>query len=245
MENRQQILEELRVVAPVLAEAGSNIPYMAPNGYFTSFPGVVMEYITQEAVLKNASAPTYEVPDGYFGNLPASILAAALKEGKPYMALEGELSEAAPLLNSLSKENIFAAPLGYFANADFVTAAIGGKSRGKVIGLPFARKWMQYAAAALVTGILVTGAFFYTDNQGYVGYERYSRLDVSSELHKVSAEDLSRYIDSHESLSAAITEPVAGAADESTDMVPVQSLSDEELKQYLQENSALQAAANH
>lgn len=236
MENRQQILEELNEITPFLAEIEVVNPYRVPTGYFNTLPDTVMDRIQIHEALQPASRNIYEVPAGYFEGLPAAIL-SRVQQSNIENEVWAELNEVAPLLNTISKQEIYAVPAGYFAQANFVSAALPQKTVGKVISLKIARKWMQYAAAAVVTGVLVTGAFLYTDNYPNFEYEKYSSIDVSSEINKASEEDMVSYLDNHEHFVIA-PETTAVAVEEFSDpSEPMEVLSDEELNEYLKENA--------
>jgi oligoribonuclease (3'-5' exoribonuclease) len=181
---------------------------------------------------------------GYFEGLPAAIL-AHVKNNAVTSEVQAELDEIAPLLNTISKQNIFTVPAGYFEKADFVSAIQSTKKQGKLVNMRFARRWTQYAAAAVMAGVLVTGAFMFTDTKGTAEYEKYSNIDVSSELNKVSEDELVNYLDSDEHYASVpdIALAEAGGAEETLDDAePVQVLSDDELSQYLKDNAEPSAA---
>jgi len=135
------------------------------------------------------------------------------------------------LLNTVSRAEVYTVPVGYFAGMDLSFSAKNVKKEGKVITLRIARKWMQYAAAAVMAGVLVTGAFLYTDTKNDLP-------DVSFELNKVSDIELVQYLDNPEHFVAA---PAATSLASEAELVEVknniQKVSDEELNQYLRENA--------
>ena len=235
MENRQHITEELRQTSPFLAGKEPVNPYTIPQGYFGMLPAIIMEKIRIEEVLKPGSANIYQVPAGYFEELPAAILTRVQQSTDTADERRAELEAIAPLLNTISKEEIYFVPDGYFTRIDFVAATRNEKIEGKVVSLKIARKWMQYATAAVIAGILVTSAFLFTDNNRYVEYEKYSRIDVSSELNKVSEEELVTYLDNQENfvIAHAISAPVSEEVTDENE--PIEVLNDEELSEYLKE----------
>lgn len=233
MENKQQIREELKEINPFLAGMEVVNPYTVPQGYFNTLPVMIMDMIQVGEVLKPASVNIYQVPAGYFERLPAAILSRV--HGMPINEVRDELEEIAPLLNTISKQEIYSVPDGYFAQANFVGA--GEKKQGKVISLKKARNWMQYAAAAVVAGILVTGAFLYTGHNPNFEYEKYSSIDVSSEINKASEEDMVTYLDNHEHFVIAHETTAAVLEDITDETESIEVLSDEELSDYLKENA--------
>ena len=164
----------------------------------------------------------FSVPVGYFEKLPASIISRiALGQTE----VEEELSET-PLLRSIPKTQVYSTPQGYFDQA----VKIRGLSEhmpAKVTGLTKYRRLIQYAAAAVLGGLLVTGAFMFTDSKDYI------RTNGTVEPQQISS-------------------PAAGAAtvdDGVSEKEPnatvqklpfakkVELLSDDELQNYLEENA--------
>ncbi len=237
MENRQEISAELKEISPLLAEMAPVNPYALPAGYFIELPSAIIEKIRIEAVLQGASGHAYQAPEGYFEGLAGNILAKIQQQPGAASEVRAELEAVAPFLNTLGKQTLYTVPQGYFEQADFATTARNKQKEGGIFNLKMAGRWMQYAAAALVAGVLVTGAFLYSDKNEYAEYEKYTHLDIPAELNKVSEEDLGKYLDNHEHFVTApeITAPAAQeVADENE---PIQALSDEELGQYLKQNA--------
>lgn len=233
MQTRKEISEELQEISPVLATIPVERTYQVPDGFFVSFPDEVMERIRLNSLLDKASAPSYLVPDGYFESLPANILARINNQ-----SIREELSETAPLLSTLSRTEVYTVPDTYFDKIDFIPGTRKAVAEGKVITLRIARKWMQYAAAAVVTGILVTGAFLFTDdNANYAETEKIEKADVSSSLDKVTEQELENYLENHEHLLATQVITLPASEEDLKDVKNnIREVSDEELNQYLNEN---------
>lgn len=240
MNNRIHITEELSPIAPLVAEIGLTELYTVPGGYFASFADAVAERIRIEALLNQASVPVYEVPDGYFEQLPGTILAAIQSSTE----IKSELEEIAPLLSTIGKENVYEIPADYFVQADLARHARREQPAGaKRVSLRIARRWMQYAAAAVFAGVLITGAFLFTDNPANIEEGKYQSIDLSSELDKVSEADLLKYLDNPEHVAAApATVQLASEADMAEVKNHLQNVSDEELKQYVTENAEVYEA---
>jgi major membrane immunogen (membrane-anchored lipoprotein) len=77
MENRNNILNELREISPVVAGIGHQIPYSVPAGYFEGFADQLLQLVKADQantpVLPKADHP-YQVPQGYFEGLADNIL---------------------------------------------------------------------------------------------------------------------------------------------------------------------------
>ena len=238
MDNRQHILTELEAISPFMADLAPVNPYTVPAGYFTALPAAVMEKIGLELALEGGSVNSYQVPEGYFEGLAGDILSKIQISQVPVNEVSAELAEIAPFLNTIPKQQVYTVPAGYFSKADFVTAASNNKKEAKIITLKFARKWMQYAAAAVMAGILVTGAFLFTDTNK-PAHEKYDQVDVPAELNKVSEAELVTYLDNPEHSVAINAGPAIPYGSQALTEVKntIQLVSDEELDQYLKENS--------
>jgi len=231
MEHRQEILQELRDISPLIADSQQVNPFTVPQGYFDGLAGSILEKMRIDTLLSNASANTYGIPAGYFERLAGNIL-SKIQSGSN--EIRTELEEVAPLLNTISKQEIYSVPAGYFAQTNFAKVA----RYGKVITLRVARKWTQYAAAAVMAGVLVTGAFIFTDNRTNLDNEQYQRMDVTSELNKVSDDELVKYVNNPEHAIAAPATTQLASEEELVDVKNnIQQVSDDELKQYLKENA--------
>jgi hypothetical protein len=232
MENKQQIEQELQEIGVTIAGARLINPYRVPAGYFSTLPETVLAELRNDAFLQNANTGTYAVPSGYFEGLAANIL-DKIKTVDQLNEVRAELDEVAPLLNTISRQEIYSLPAGYFANVDF--AAKATQKEGKVITLRIARKWMQYAAAAVMAGILVSGAFMFTNDRSGLGDVENG---VSSEFNKVSEADLVKYLDNPEHFVAAPAATSLASEAELADVkTNIKNLSDDELNQYLKENA--------
>lgn len=222
MNTKQEILDELKLVSPGLAETAVPCPYKVPTGYFDTVPELIMSRLEQEAHLPVMPAIAYSVPDGYFESLTGNILEKIRKQDTAYNEVQAELQELAPLLNTIPRSAVYSVPSGYFDTVSFVPPA----KPAKLINLSVARKWTQYAAAAAVIGIFVLGGFLYTGRNN-TDYNTYSRMDVPTELNNVSETDLSAYLSNPE---AQEMDAVAEINNN------INSMSDEDLDQYLSEN---------
>lgn len=232
MENRKHIEQELQEIGVNIAHIPLLNPYRVPAGYFDGLAATVLAEVNKEGFVAGDAAPTYQVPQGYFEGLAANIL-GRIKTGENLSEAGAELQELAPLLNTISREEVYKVPAGYFAGANFTEKAI--PKEGKVINFRIARKWMQYAAAAVMAGILVSGAFMFTNDKPAV---EISTDRVSSEFNTVSEADLATYLDNPEHFIAApAATSLATEAELAEVKTNIQNLSDEELNQYLKENT--------
>jgi hypothetical protein len=77
MENRNNILNELREISPVVADIGHQVPYTVPAGYFEGLADRLLLLVKADQantpVLPKTDHP-YQVPQGYFEGLANTIL---------------------------------------------------------------------------------------------------------------------------------------------------------------------------
>ncbi len=178
------------------------------------------------------------VPEGYFEGLADAILLRIRSAND----INAELETVAPLLSTISREQVYTVPAGYFNEAKFgvqdraVDIAGTGAKRFQ---LKLSGKWLQYAAAAVFAGVLVTGAFLFTEHKKTVkvDYEQYSHVDIPSALDKISDEDLEKYLNTRDHQAAVRKEPSPLTMELPEVKANVHLLSDEELTDYLNENT--------
>jgi hypothetical protein len=179
-----------------------------------------MDFLDQ--IKQGASGPN-NMPEGFFTQFPEKMMER--------VRWEEELNAIAPLLADISRKPVYAVPEGYFEQFKVEP----NEEKTKVLRMPVWRKIISYAAAAAVAGVLVTGAFLYTDTKPAESFDvaYYSKVDVQAALNKLPEEALQQYLN---------TNAVGGAGHEMNAeiMAPeasndVEDVSDEELMNYLNE----------
>jgi len=222
MHKSETILGELKEVAPILITLNENV-YTLPDGYLNGFLAALMVNISLQS-LRAESTSTYQVPDGYFENFSVSIIEKLVQEN--HSCVE-ELAEIAPLLNSISKKEVYSVPEGFFNDVAIGIPSVK-KMPGKLISLGIAPRLFSYAAAAVIAIVLVTGAVFYPANS--------HSLDLSKELNKVSDTELNNYLETAHAISF-LEEPTNLSQEVPNIQENLKSLNDQELQQYLDENA--------
>ncbi len=120
METRNDILNELKAIAPRLASIEKKNLYEAPEGYFERFRSDILEQVKMNPVqselknvapsLLNIEKKTAAIPDGYFNTFSADLLKKIRSN-----ETATELSAIAPTLAQLEKVNTQQVPANYFA----------------------------------------------------------------------------------------------------------------------------------
>ncbi|MEO7982608.1 MAG: hypothetical protein ABI688_00875 [Bacteroidota bacterium] len=173
MKEKDNILKELSELNSVLATTTLQDTYTVPAGYFDGLAAAILSRIKAlEAVntadelshlspaLSNLSKQMpYAVPQGYFEELAGKAIKLTAVTND-FQTSKEELAGLSPLLSGLKKEMPFAVPQGYFESLAGKIAIEENKPAAKVISMT-GRKWLRYAAAAVVTGILVMSGFMF------------------------------------------------------------------------------------
>jgi hypothetical protein len=163
MTSNNNIQEELRTIAPVVANLSKNNPYEIPVGYFNTLAGdIVAAMVSAETDLIKTGEQVFTVPVGYFDGLATNIF-NKINLHAHNTEIKQELRTVAPLLTTISNANLYTAPGGYF---DAISFAISGEdNQTKVVSLGRnINKWVSYAAAASVLFILSTTSYFFVNH---------------------------------------------------------------------------------
>ena len=179
------------------------------------------------------TAMPFSVDTQYFQNLPDILVEQAqfaenqVIANSPYQVPPNYFDGlSTQLLNRIAAETTVEAPIQ--------------KATAKVVGFNQVKRWMSYAAAAILAGILITNAFLFTDKPNYSEYEKYSNLDIPSTLNLVSDADLTNYIQSN-SHANGIEEMVISENEALLNLSEnIDLLSNENLDAYLEENKFLE-----
>ncbi len=222
MENRIDILKELRALSPVIAGMEKVNVFAVPEGYFASLSADILASLKEEdnsLINSFSTQKAAQVPPGYFDTLADTVL-AKIKAQQNETAAE-ELRILSPMLYSIQNENVFEVPAGYFASlADTLVDKVRPQQT-KVVEMYRRRtSFMKYAVAAAFTGIMLLGVVKYTGHSSEVVAQVLPEYvtnglkphNVDAELSKVSDADIIKYLQSNGSdVNAAL---VANSVDE-------------------------------
>lgn len=188
--------------------------------------------ILQELKELNASLPhqpgnIYQVPAGYFDGLADQVI-ARIKAMEVADSNE-ELELLSPFLNNISRKMPYQIPQGYFENINTVVGR-ENKKPAKLVVLNPRRTWLRYAAAAIVTGLIVVLTGYYFRGHKDEGMRVMAKLtrDVKK-MNETQKENLLNFIDA----GTSGNEVAQVAPDNKTTIkILIQGVSEEELKDF-------------
>lgn len=110
METRNDILNELIAISPLIAGIRKVNIFSVPEGYFNSISETVLVCIQEGIDHTPIIDQSVGIPEGYFDHLAASIL-DKIKAGETASA---EISHLSPLLHAIQNIKVLEVPGGYF-----------------------------------------------------------------------------------------------------------------------------------
>lgn len=182
----------------------------------------IMDFLEQ---INEGTRMPNRVPGDYFEQFSKKMLERVL--------WEEELKIIAPTLLDISRNPVYFVPEGYFKQ--FVVEPTQ-KVTVKVIKMPGWRKMVSYAAAAAMAGVLVTGAFLYTDNKSpdYFDMGAYNAINISAEINKLPEEAIHQYLNNN--VIGGAGHELNNEQVEVTPVGTVENIADEELLNYVNES---------
>ncbi len=177
MKRNPEIGQELLGLSPAVANLSARMPFHVPEGYFELFPGRMLDLLKAEHELdaetvndtvfesKPVISGPFRVPNGYFEGLSGNIL-AKIRENEEE-TVKSELDSISPLLAGIERINPFTVPAGYFENLDIPSSIIPAQNQpARVISMGGRKKWLNYAAAAVITAFLAGAIYLYSSMSG-------------------------------------------------------------------------------
>jgi hypothetical protein len=168
-----------------------------PFGYFDNLEGKISLYslLNQQERKYSFVKEKAGIPSGYFENLPETILSKVRDE---------ESGENFTLLSSLKNNNVFQVPEGYFENlSDMILSSVQPAKKAKVISMT-GRKWMKYAVAALIAGVMLLSSLYLfnlsgQNNSPYLAAARQYQTSAQIEAGIASLKDdeIVVYLETH------------------------------------------------
>ncbi len=216
MENRNDILNELKELSATLAAMEKVNVFTVPQGYFEYLAADIFMGIETETGSVKTASPVGDVPAGYFDGLAGSILAKIKKQQTEDAATE--IRALSPMLYSIQNEQVYQVPPGYFEGlSETVLNTVNPQI--KVISMKRrTTTFFKYAVAAAFTGVMALGVFKFTGNTNekielpaYVT-DGLKMQDVDQELAKISDADIVKFLEANG--TDVKTAMVAGSIDE-------------------------------
>jgi len=164
----------------------------------------------------------YQVPENYFNNFAEIVLALAKNNHNNTNKITEELSQIAPTLNTISKKQVYSVPENYFNDSNNIVSNIKNKPTTKIINL---RRWVVYAAAAILTGFTVVGVINFLQPT--------NNVNIQSAIANISDDELDDFLNTNKSATYA-------AVNENEDIADLfQSTTTDEMVFYLDEVSKI------
>lgn len=210
-----QILNELKAISPLIAALEKVNVFSVPERYFINLSNQILERINTQPhfVIATSENHTLKVPEGYFENLADNIL----HKIKNIEAKDSgdELKQLSPVLYAVQKENVLKVPENYFKNLPgdiLIKAKL--KQQPKVVVMKKRSSVWNYAAAAILTGIIAISALWISNksSQQSVGmqvtetalipvnyfqevHQYKNEKQINEGISKLSAEDIIKYLE--------------------------------------------------
>jgi len=112
METKNDLLNELESLSPLIAAMDKVNVFTVPPGYFDSLSYTVLACVNEEQnpTTNNLAVIHSTIPEGYFDQLAASIL----DKIKTEQTAKEEIETLSPILSGLQYKKVFEVPTGYF-----------------------------------------------------------------------------------------------------------------------------------
>lgn len=248
MTQRDNILQELGELQSKLADHTPENIYSVPTGYFDGLAEQVLRRIraldAENAVdelaclspllSKLSKDMPYTVPAGYFEEIETSLISFVSTGSQ---SAKEELETLSPLLSGLKKEMPYSVPAGYFENLGEKRAS----NKTKVVSLG-SRKWIRFAAAAVVTGIITTITFLFigsSDDKGPGASIAKFEKKLTKDIKKTSDKELNEFIQQFSDAGLVTEETAYNVPDiEVKDLL--KDVSENELKNFLEETAEIE-----
>ncbi|MEX6690802.1 hypothetical protein QTN47_25060 [Danxiaibacter flavus] len=232
MEDRKNIQEELREIAPLLQNTPKTNVFRVPGGYFTELPSLISEK-THTLQFSNTRVP-YAAPHGYFDDLPGIIMKKIAETSA--VSSEEELSEIAPTLVTIGRKNVFSVPDNFFSALDITPYNKDvDEPQARIVPLK-RRNWYTYASAAIISGLILLGGFAWLkDNNYHHQFNKVKNTDMQAAVSTISDAEISHFLD-HQ-----VVMPEQGAASMEEFHEPdvnevINNMSNQEIMEYLDNN---------
>jgi hypothetical protein len=234
MNNRTTIQDELKELSSQLPmEKGAEL-YTVPQGYFENFSASMLQKLGLENTPTSveelehlspmlAGIPKkmpFTVPEGYFNNTTEGLNEWVKDEETPQFAKVG-------------KQMPYTVPAGYFENLAETLLKKVSPREARVIPISSSRKWMRYAVAAMVAGIITISSVLYFGKDRSVDPMADSYSWLEKNLKNVPDNELDEFLSITYISNNAIAKTETGYQTEVRKLV--KDIPDKELDKFLEE----------
>jgi len=216
------VTDELNAISPLLAGLSKKNPYSIPAGYFQELPSGIIE-----------GAKAIDAVNEEIGL-------------EKFTALDPDLSFSG--LDNIRRINVYAVPDLYFNEfPEKMQSRVGRKEPAKLVSMGFSRKLFRYAAAAVVSGLLLAGALFYMTGKSSPNITlaaNQQAKDSVTGINKVSETEMVNYLKYEPSSVPDVTFASTGDMTSDDLLEMLSDVSDESLQHYLAQYSDAKAFVN-
>lgn len=212
--------------------------FTIPAGYFENLADDILSKVNLPL---SATVPLSAPPANYFEGFADSVL-SKIKNNTPVQVVnevQEELKEMDPFLASLAKTNVYTVPDNYFETLHFAPPVV--KKVAPVKRIFLSSPWFSSAAAAVVTGIIATSIFFYSNGGDTLQPQSGTSYSYSQKLSQIPDSQISDYLSSapHDfDVLPASQEGAKTMDSESIYKALLNNVSDNEIQNYLNENES-------
>ena len=251
----EQVLQRIRKLEvengfeelfPVLDTVSAKMLFAVPAGYFDGLADQVLNRVktleTENASreINNLSSllasiskeMPFTVPAGYFDGIADTMIEMVAAGNQ---TPEEELERLSPLLSGLKKEMPYSVPAGYFEGLNKTVDVETVKPKANVISIT-RQRWFRYAAAAVVTGVIVLSGFLFLNKPGSIDPKSESAEWVKKNLKKVSTDDIEKFADMADEGTLAVVTDVKKDIKEANEVKElIKDIPQEEIQKFLEE----------
>jgi len=199
---------------------------------------VELKEVAPDLVNASAALP-FQAPLGYFETLePLALVEEPVflaDSSLPFQTPAGYF-EAIPqaLMNRIKSQE---------ADTAIETLPQLEQKSAQVVPMRTMRRWVMYAAAAVLMGVLVTGSFLFSDKPMEQMKEKYQLEDMGMALDAVPDAVLEQYLEENQTI--AVDEVLSSATQKLPELSDhIQTISNDNLNNYLEDNSHLESAVS-
>jgi hypothetical protein len=234
MDTRKHIYDELKEINSLLPLDKGTEVYAVPEGYFEGFAASVLQKIKNRQIDNVSDELTslspllagiskkmpFAVPENYFSENTESLPGLITEDSLPDM-----------LQND--KQMPYTVPTNYFKNLPDVILKRVNPKEAKVISINSARKWMRYAAAAIITGVIVISSVLYFGKNQSIDPASQPQEWVAKQLKNIPDKELDEFINTTTVNSTAIARAEVSEKTEVRNLL--KDIPDMELDKFLDE----------